>query len=321
MSKGLRVACCADVSICPEALDGLRAVAEVELIEADQATVLARIAEFDGYLASLKVRMDREMLDRARRLRVIATPSTGLDHIDMARAVEKGIRVISIKTEYGLLEEVTCTAEMAWALLLAAVRKIPWSFAAACEGQWARDHYRGHQLSGKTLGVVGCGRLGRMVVDYGKAFRMRVLGCDVKALEIPGVEMVDMDTLLGESDVISIHVHLTPENTGFLDAARFAKMKDGVVLINTSRGAVVDEAAFLAALESGRVGAAGVDVLVGEWREDLAEHPLVRYARTHENLVISPHTGGVTFESQSMTLAFTADRLAEALRGGGVNRG
>jgi len=312
--KRFRVLNMADVSNCPEVTAPLEAVAEVVSLPADQEVLRRRIGEFDAYMASLAVRADAEVLARAKRLKVIMTSSTGLDHLDLEAAREYGITVLSLKNERAFLDQITATAELAWGLMLAAVRRIPWGFEAAKRGDWARDRFRGHQLSGKTFGILGYGRLGTMVADYAKAFRMRVIACDVRPFEAEGVEPVDFDALLREADVLSIHIHLTPENTGLIGREAFAKMKPGVVLVNTSRGAILDEAAFLEALESGRVGAAGVDVIAGEWRDDLAEHPLIAYARTHENLVITPHVGGVTYESQAMALAFAFRRLADFLQ-------
>src|SRR5262249_45005047 len=147
------------------------------------------------------------------------------------------------------------------------------------------------------LGVLGVGRLGRMICEYGKAFRMRVLGCDLKPFDIPGVESVDFDTLLRKSDVISIHIHLRPDNYQLFNSEAFAKMKHGVILVNTSRGDIIDEQALLVALESGRLAAFGGDVLHDEWRTDMRESPVVRYAETHDNVVITPHMGGATEKS------------------------
>jgi D-3-phosphoglycerate dehydrogenase len=196
------------------------------------------------------------------------------------------------------------------------VRRLPWGFAAAQRGEWARDRFRGHQLRGMTLGILGYGRLGRILADYGQAFRMRVIACEQRpdVVMAPGVERVDFATLLRESDVLSIHIHLTPENTGLLNAAALARMKRGAYLINTSRGGIVDEPALLAALQSGHLGGAGLDVVDGEWRADLAEHPLIAYSRQHENLVISPHVGGITVESQGMAMTHTCTKLAAWLR-------
>jgi D-3-phosphoglycerate dehydrogenase len=287
----------------------------VAYVASDREEIWRRIPEFDAYFASLAVRMDREMLEHATRLRVIASAATGRDHIDLDCAAERGIAILSLKDDTEFLSNITATAELAWGLLLATIRHLPWAFAAAKAGQWRTGgRYRGHQLSGKTLGILGYGRLGRILAQYGKAFRMRVLACDIRDVTPEeGVTMVDFDTLLRESDVLSIHIHLQG-NEGLISKDAFDKMKPGAVLVNTSRGGIIDETAFIAALESGRLAGAGVDVITGEWDPDLSQHPLIRYANTHENLVISPHIGGVTFESQRMALEYTARKLKAHLQ-------
>jgi len=175
---------------------------------------------------------------------------------------------------------------------------------------------RGHQLAGKTLGILGCGRLGTIMGQYGQAFRMKIVGCDTRDVEMVGVEFerVDLDRLLRESDVLSIHIHLTEENRGLIDRHALAKMKPGAILINTSRGAIIDEVALLDALKHGPLAAAGLDVIEGEWRDDLEQHPLIEYSRSHGDLVITPHVGGVTYESQAMAYAAAAHKLAEYLQ-------
>ena len=141
-----------------------------------------------------------------------------------------------------------------------------------------------------------------------------MIACDIKDFQAEGVEKVDLPTLLAQSDVLSIHVHLTPENTGLIGKKEFHLMKAGSILINTSRAAIVDQDAFLEALEQGPLASAGVDVVHGEWDRVLYNHPLIRYARTHDNLVISPHLGGGTYESQRMALSFTVEKLVNYLK-------
>jgi D-3-phosphoglycerate dehydrogenase len=162
--------------------------------------------------------------------------------------------------------------------------------------------------------VLGYGRLGRIVAEYGKAFRMPVLACnDIPVEPAPGVEMVDFDTLLRRSDVLSIHVHLTDSNRHLIDRSAFARMKPGSILLNTSRGGIVDEGAFLDALRHGPLAGAGIDVVDGEWDPAIGRHPLLCYAREHDNLVITPHVGGITYESQQMAFAFTVEKLKSHL--------
>jgi D-3-phosphoglycerate dehydrogenase len=261
--------------------------------------------------------LDRETIRAVSRLKVIATPTTGLDHIDLAAAQSRGIAVLSLRDDKEFLSRITATAELAWGLLLSVVRRLPWAVQAAHSGDWARDRFRGHQLSGKTLGIIGYGRLGRIVAEYGKAFRMRVLATDVSEV-VPAdyVERMPLSELLPQADVISIHVHLTDQTRGMLGPPEFAQMKHGAVLINTSRGAIIDESALLSALQSGALLGAGLDVIEGEWRTDLAQHPLIAYAASHQNLIISPHIGGVTFESQRMAYARTVEMILNFLTSG-----
>jgi D-3-phosphoglycerate dehydrogenase len=190
----------------------------------DHAWLLKNVHNYDAYLATLHVRFDREVVERAKRLKIVSTPSTGLDHLDLQALEERGFPMLCNKTEFGLLNDVTATAEMAWGLLLGCMRHVPHAHNAAMKGIWARDRYRGHQISKMILGVLGVGRLGKMVCDYGNAFRMRVLGCDRQPITHPNVKQVDFETLLRESDVISIHIHLTDDNRHLIKKREFDKM-------------------------------------------------------------------------------------------------
>jgi D-3-phosphoglycerate dehydrogenase / 2-oxoglutarate reductase len=297
----IRVLSMLDLSYFPGLLDPLRKLVEVHQLTADQAVLQEQISDFDGFLTPLTVQTNQLVLSRAGKLKFIATASTGTDHIAVSLAEKQGITILSLKEDFHFLRQITATAELTWALLLSVMRFIPDAVASARQGDWARDLFRGHQLSGKTLGVLGYGRLGSIVADYGKAFRMSVLACDTKPILVTeGVLPVDFDVLLASSDVLTIHIHLTDSNRRLFNSKVFSRMKSGSVLINTSRGAIIDEIALLEALESGRLAGAGLDVIDGEWRSDLDRHPLIVYSRDHPNLVITPHIGGVTYESQRM---------------------
>lgn len=282
----------------------------------ERTAILKAIPDCDAFITPLAVRTDREILDAGRKLKALFTATTGLDHIELGYAAEKGIAVYGMKNDRDFLDGVTATAEMALALLLALVRHVPWSFDSVKSGEWDREKYRGHQLSGKTMGILGYGRLGTILAEYAKALRMRVIACDLKKIEDPEVEQVTFDELLARSDVISIHVHMCEENRGLFGKEAFARLKKGCVLINTSRGAIVDESAMLDALENGTLSGAGLDVIDGEWMEEKSAHPLIRYANTHRNLLISPHTGGCCFEAQTASLANTLEKVADFFAGG-----
>ena len=282
-----------DAEYCPESVNVVRELAQVDYLPPSREALLERIADYDAYFTGAEICFDREAIQRAKRLKVVAAPSTGTDHIDVKTLAERGIIFLALTKEYEVIEKFTATAETAWGLLIACIRRIPTAVKTVLEGKWSQQGFMSWQLSGKTLGVLGVGRLGKMVVEYGKAFRMRVLGCDLKKFNIPGVEQVDFDTLLRESDVLSIHVHLTDETRGLISKEAFAKMKDGVVIINTSRGAIIDEQAFLEALKSSKVSAAGLDVIEGEWMEDISKHPLVQYAQEHDTVLIIGHQADI----------------------------
>lgn len=302
--------CAADLSGFPDVRVLLDTVFEVRVARPATPEALARaLPEADAYFATLEVRLTEALLASAPRLKAIATPSTGLDHLDLEAAARRGIAVLGLKDERALLDRITATAELAWALTLSCVRRLPAAFDAARAGCWARDALRGHQLADKTFGIVGCGRLGTMVAEYARAFRMTVLGYDVRAVQLEGVERVDFESLLRRADIVSLHVHLTEDTRRLFNRNVIARMKPGSVLINTSRGAIVDEAAVIEALEHGRLAGYGTDVIDGEWRDDLDRHPLICHAREHENCVITPHIGGVTFESQAMALEHAARQL------------
>ena len=316
MNTRPKVLCMVDLSRVPEALEILqKAPIELDYRPPNRQELMNNIGEFDALWSHVDLKLDKQVLDRASNLKVINTSSTGTDHIDKEEAARHGIRILSITRDYGLLRTFTATAECAWMLILACCRNFRTAAKNALDGNWKSEHlYRvGMQLYERTLGVLGVGRLGSMTVEFGKGFRMRVLGCDLKPFSIPGVEAVDFETLLRESDVISIHIHMTPENYHLFDEKTFASMKDGAILVNTSRGDIIDEEALLHALDAGKLKAFGADVLHDEWRADMKESPVIQYARTHENVVITPHVGGGTVRSLVDARIFSAKKLIHYL--------
>lgn len=305
-----------DCTVGLQALDPLRKIGEVDYRAGLPRDAMRDIVgRYDAIMCDALMMLDRDLLAPADRLRIVATPSTGTDHIDKQYLAERGIQFIALTTEYDVIEQFTATAEGAWGLLLAAIRQLPSDFERAKRGQrgLANPADRRPQLSGKTLGVVGYGRLGRMIGEYGKAFRMRVLAFDQKNIRVPGVTQVDLDTLVTESDVISLNLHLTDQTRFIIDRRRFGQMKPGVVLVNTARGDLMDEDALVDALESGHVYAAGLDVVHGEWDPKISEHRVHAYARTHDNLILTPHTASACADACLIARTFIAGKLADRL--------
>ena len=278
--------------------------------------LIARLPDIDVLIVRLGHQVDRAMLEPASRLKVIVSATTGLDHIDTVFAEKKGIAVLSLRGETEFLRSIPATAEHTWALLLALVRNLPGAFQSVLAGEWERDRFKGHDLAGKRLGILGLGRIGEKVARYGLTFGMRVFAHDpYRSGWVDGVERTaSLPDLLHQSDVLSIHVPLNEQTVRLVGAAELSCLPAGAVLVNTSRGPVLDEPALLAALESGRLAGAALDVLVGE-RENLSRSPLLAYARTHPNLILTPHIGGATYESMATTEIFMARKLQAFLEG------
>ena len=277
--------------------------------EAVGASLADAVAVLD---ASMRVHFDRTMLFLAPGLRVISTATTGADHIDAQALKARGIPLLTLAGEKELLFRLTPAAEHSWLLLMACARRLRGAIQHVLDGQWKREEFPGIMLNGKTLGLVGCGRIGSWMSRYARAFCMNVIGYDPYTPAWPAeIEKSDLDGLLATADFVSIHVPLNDHTRGMIGEREFALMKSGVVFINTSRGKVTDEQALLNALLRGRLGAAGLDVLEGEPTIDC--HPLVEYARTHENLIITPHIGGFAPDAVSLVVAHAARRIADVL--------
>ncbi len=282
-------------------------------VEAGQEAVSGALEDADALLdASMKVRITNEMIDAAPRLKVIACATTGSDHIQREALEKRSIPVRTLKEDPDLLMNLTPAAELSWALVLACARKVPAALDHVKSGRWERERFPGIMLRGKRIGIIGCGRIGGWMARYAEAFGMEVVGYDPFADPWPDrITRVELDELLQTSDVVTIHVHLSDSTRGMLSRERIEHMKPGAVFVNTSRGALVDEAALLDALKEGRLGAVGLDVLDGE--PEIGEHPLVEYARAHDNAIITPHCGGFSPDAVYLVCAHSAKKILSVL--------
>jgi len=294
-----------------EALAILQSLGRVDNGPLTRLELLVRLHEYEMLIVRLAHQVDQEIFDHASSLKAIVTATTGLDHIDMAYAETKNIKVLSLRGETEFLLSIPATAEHTWALLLALVRRIPAAFQSVLAGEWERDRFKGHDLAGKKLGILGLGRIGEMVARFGQAFNMRVISYDSYRRDwLPGVDRaLDMKTLLRQSQVLCVHVPLNEETENLLGASELAQLPPGALLVNTSRGQIIDEAALLSALEQGQLAGAALDVIWDERIAGPSRSELVQYARTHENLLITPHIAGATFESMAATEIFMARKL------------
>ncbi len=299
----------------PEALAWLdeRATVEIGTVtdELPRVRLLDAVADKDGLLPLLVDPIDREVMDAAPRLKIIANCAVGYNNIDIAYARARGILVTNTP---GVLTE--ATADLTWALILAVARRIPQAEAFLRRGEftgWAIDLCLGKDLSGKRLGIIGMGRIGRAVAERAKAFRMETVYCDTVPLS-PAEEMrlaarrLALDDLLASSDVVSVHAVLTPETHHLISAARLRLMKPQAILVNVSRGPIVDEAALVSALAEGRLWGAGLDVYE---REPAVTPGLMDLP----NVVCLPHIGSATYETRLAMCMMAARNLVQGLNG------
>ena len=263
-----------------------------------------------GLLCLLTDRIDRDLIEASPALRVISSMSVGVDHIDLAAATA---RRIPVGHTPGVLAETT--ADLTLALLLAAARRIPEADRFVRDGRWtperrwAPDMLLGRDVHGATLGVIGLGAIGRAVARRARGFGMHVLGWTRSGRPVPQVEAAALDEVVRRADFVSLHVGLAPETRGILDEARIRSMKPGAVLVNTARGGLVDEVALAAALESGRLGAAALDVFDHE-----PLRPESRLLRA-PNLVLTPHIGSASVTTRRRMAALAVDNLLAGLAG------
>lgn len=291
----------------PEVLAGLREWADVELGPVPRGAIGAALREFDIVWIRLGHHVHAADIPAEGRCRIIALPATGLDHIDLSACEQAGIQIAALKGEVDFLRNVRATAEHTVALALSLIRRLPAAHASVLEGRWDRDAFLGRELYGRTAGLVGLGRLGAIVAGYFRAFGMGVCGYDPRP-DFPA-ELArrcgSLEELFAAADLISVHVTYDANTRHLITARHLARLRAGAVLVNTSRGGVIDQAALLEALTEGRLAGVALDVIDGE--PDVGrDHPLVQFARNHGNLILTPHIAGNTSDSRAKAEAFIA---------------
>ncbi|HEX7077616.1 MAG TPA: hydroxyacid dehydrogenase [Candidatus Eisenbacteria bacterium] len=264
------------------------AVEEVRGLSEDALLPLVR--DQDAWIVRGATQVTRRLIGGASRLRWIARAGAGLDNIDVAAAKERGIAVLNVPGANAV-----AVAELVFGLLIGLFRQIPAADASMRGGGWEKSRFKGRELRGKTIGIVGLGKIGRAVAARAKAFEMACVGHDplvpdAEARAI-GVEPLALDALLARADVVTLHAPMTPQTRGMIDAGRIARMPKGAVLVNAARGGLVDEVALLAALRSGALGGAAFDVFA-------EEPPADRALVSLPNVVSTPHIGAATVEAQ-----------------------
>jgi D-3-phosphoglycerate dehydrogenase len=297
--------------ISPDAIELLQSRHDVVLGFERSEDVGELIADREGLVFRSGVMISRDVIEAADELRLVVRAGSGLDNIDLDAARERGIRVARVP---GASPE--AVAELTLGLMLAATRNIRLADSLVRQGRWPKHDLGGHLIAGKTMGIVGAGRIGTRVGALCSALGMDVLGCvespeddQPRHLEEAGITLTDFASVITEADFVSIHTPLQDSTRNLIDATAIAKMKPGVVLINTARGGVVDESAVFEALTSGHMSAAGFDV-----HEREGDGVIPRLASL-PNVVLTPHIGGMALETQSMIGMRVAEIIEAFLAG------
>lgn len=278
----------------------------LKIDDSSDAAFMEALPRAHGLIVRSATKVRGDLLDAATSLRVIGRAGVGVDNIDLPGATAKGIAVINAPAG-----NTVSAAELTMALILSMVRRVPEADASVRAGEWARSRFKGAELRGRTLGLVGAGRIGGEVARRCRAFGMNVIVHDPymsadRAKEL-GAKSVDLDTVIEQSDVLSLHVPMTESTANMIDAAAIARMKKGAFLVNVARGGVVDEAALAEALESGHLAGAALDVYVNE---PLEEDSVLRGT---PNLVLTPHLGASTAEAQELVATEISEGVRAAL--------
>ena len=294
--------------LAPSALEVLASGFEVRQVDgADRSALLPAIADVDAVIVRSATKIDAEALAAASRLRVVARAGVGLDNVDVSAATARGVMVVNAPTS-----NIVSAAEHAVALLLSTARNVPAADAALQAGKWKRKAFTGVEITDKTVGVVGLGRIGVLFAQRMAAFGTRLIAYDpyvqaARAAQL-GVRLVSLETLLAESDFISIHLPKTPETVGLIGAKELALTKPGVRIVNAARGGLIDEVALAEAIRSGQVAGAGIDVFVSE---PCTDSPLFGLP----GVVVTPHLGASTVEAQDKAGLAVARSVRLALEG------
>lgn len=267
----------------------------------------------------LAYQIDGRMLSRFPALEAVVTPTTGLNHIDEAACADAGVAVYSLRSTPEALERVTSTSELTLGLILALVRRIPQAHCDVVDrGSWQRDRFKGRQIAGLKLGLVGLGRIGRQVASYARALGMEVLASDPFWPDT-GFDLAaprSLHALLTESDIVSLHAKYNVGAAHLIGHNEIAVMAPGALLINTARGELLDEAAAVAALETEHLGGLAVDVISNElvMARDLSQSPIIAAARAGLNVIITPHIGGCSQDAMHVTEEIMARYSVKQMR-------
>lgn len=266
-------------------------------------------AEVKVLIVRLGGMVTSEVLNFFPNLKFVISATTGHNHLDKDAIAERDLTLISLREHEDFLKTIPSTAEFTWALLLNLLRKIPSSISHVEKGSWDRELFKGYQLYGKKIGLVGLGRIGSIVARYAEAFGMVVEYVDPNVENTQYIRKMTLEELVVDIDILSIHVHSDASNYNQINAEIISKLKEGAYLLNTSRGEIWDEQAVVDSVLSGKLSGVGTDVVVNE-TTGREQSPIWR-ARNHPNILLTPHIGGASYDAMWQCEEFTQNLLLE----------
>lgn len=298
-------------SFSKEAFAILSSLGEVSLLNVDsRQSLMEECRDAEVLFVRLGFKIDSEIIDQLPNLKYILSATTGTDHINLDYFEQKGGKIICLKGETEFLGSIPSTAEHTWALLLSLIKKIPSSFDHIKSGQWNRNLFKGNNLKGKRLGILGMGRVGMQVAKFATAFEMEVGFYDTDKKEVSYQNFDSPEKLFSWSEIICIHIPLDSKNENFVNEELLGHVRKDVLIINTSRGNVWDENYIAQKIRDSDIAGVATDVLQNELDlKILKESSLINLSKQGFNVIITPHIAGATYESMAMTEEFIAEKL------------
>lgn len=296
-----------------QALDLLRNTFDIVVNDkASSSEIRNKIKDFDFLWIRLNNYIGKDILDASINLKAIITATTGLNCIDSDECIKKNIKIISLKDEQCFLDEIKSTAELTIALIFILLRNIIPAQDSVKKGSWDRQKFKGNELYKKKVGIIGYGRLGKMVTSYLACFGAEIFIYDPYVTDMhSNCQRVSLIDIFSHCDIATIHAKHTPETTKMINKDLFECIQKPFYLVNTARGEIVDETDLLEALENEKISGVAIDVLADETQQEIKRNVLAKYAKKNPNLIITPHLGGCCYESFEKTEVFMAQRLLE----------
>tara|TARA_B110000438_G_C15809564_1_gene649001 strand:- start:120 stop:1064 length:945 start_codon:yes stop_codon:yes gene_type:complete len=295
-----KVLCPEPESFSKEGLDFASNIFTLTAKTMDQDLFESNLKYFDGILIRFNTKISKKLLSKNKNTRFILSPTTGLDHIDVEYCKRKKIKIYHIKNDRAFLKQLPGTAELTFGLMLSLIRKIPSAFESVKNENWEVGPFRGLELSDKTIGILGFGRLGKKVAKIALSFNMKVIFFDpFKSYKSKKIKKInDLNKFLKAVDILSLHLHLNKNTHHLIGESELSLLKKDSIIINTSRGSIIDNRALLKFLEQSKIKGAALDVLEDEEAIiNKKDNPLIKYSMSNNNLIITPHIGGATYES------------------------